>query len=1253
MKKAFLCLLAVVAAICASLGVLLSGNDVDISYAATTQGITPTFSTTKYLLSADGTNMLLATGINDFDDCYECGYVTDGMATVNFNTAKYYTSISTKGGKSWDSEDIFGDDYSGMIVWEVKNTSTETSFKPYVKVGDRQDGMLVSSDRIEYGTEKTVSGKAAIPNDPSKPFVLNDLSDYVAGASALEFDLCLAGDDDELLLRLADDFGNYYGTYRINNSYSGFDNVSFNHAGVYSQTLSGENEYHLIFRYGEMTSGGDLPSSITKLIVVNSLSGVRTSISSGSFIRNVTFVDPHADAVQVSAAKMLSDFTVPVSNFAGSGKALTFEYKATGSSSGTDTIVFSLWGGAGGTWSPRLTDTVTINVVSNTASVGLIESEGDGWYKYKVNLSDMPLNTGTANGTETVRKLYFNTVNHAFLLDGVGFIEDPHSQAVTVSGAKMLADFVEPVSDFANSGYSLTFEYKAAGSSSGTDTVVFSLWGGSGATWSPRLTDTVTLDVVSNTASIGLIEPEEDGWYRFTVELSDMPLNAGTANGTETVRKLYFNTVNHAFLLDGVTFTNEHYVNYSVVVRNGTGSGSYREGGEVTVVADVPDGRNFVEWQIDGETVSTDLYYSFTVTDDVTLVPVFDPPMVVAVFADVQLEQENKGNTRNAYLALKNHFKYAKSVGAEVVLMSGDIVNKADETCYAAYENAIKAVYGTDESVYPEFILCMGNHEWWDSSEKESENAVSLFNRYARIETDALVKRTAITYYKDGDATLPTYYKVVNGVPFLVVSGENSQGAIGNALKAEIAGWLEEISELDSVKNGGPIYVAYHYPIPGVTYQGEATNSVCSTIDDILSDYPNAIVFTGDTHFSGVNERTINQTDYTSINIGSSSYSRNVSRSATGYAYDNVNIGTGGKNLLNGEVSYKFEYTPTIITAYSDNLGKAIVNRYFTADDNKDVKKIGITWEIDPNNFIYTDERIQNTEWANVLYGANGLTWASGETVRFNYENGKIIVRFNDVTDYNCAEHYRIKVACNYPYNIFYYDFTGSYYKFDGDSHTYHFILDDIPYSTGYSLTVTAYDFFDNPSLNVLSANKEDETLLFPDEIDVQATNTYCDASKRLNYDVTAAGSNSSLEYYYRGISSYTFGMGICQLIYRNNESLVNYLSVTDWSDATLTFKVKNPNEFDIYLGLALVVYDENGAQKWLDDFKGTKRIKIDAGSDWTCIELNIPEEYDYPVTAENIIRIGLKAAADPTAVDTENGYEMTFYLDDIDIING
>ncbi len=211
---------------------------------------------------------------------------------------------------------------------------------------------------------------------------------------------------------------------------------------------------------------------------------------------------------------------------------------------------------------------------------------------------------------------------------------DSHPDAIEISAKYTYDPAGFGVDKFSGSSKAFTFEYKPVEKSTNTgNNIAFTLWT---VNWSPRVTGLVYVDIVNNTVTdgvqeLGKVEELENGWHRVTIDCVDMPLNYGEgATGNEDVRVLYFNTVNHAFLLDGVGFVDGKVaeITYGVGVKYGTGAGSYKQGTEVTVTAEVIEDRTFVEWQVDGVRVSKDNPYTFTVTQDVALVAVYDPPIV-------------------------------------------------------------------------------------------------------------------------------------------------------------------------------------------------------------------------------------------------------------------------------------------------------------------------------------------------------------------------------------------------------------------------------------------------------------------------------------------------------------------------------------------------------------------------------------------------------------------------------------------------
>ena len=646
------------------------------------------------------------------------------------------------------------------------------------------------------------------------------------------------------------------------------------------------------------------------------------------------------------------------------------------------------------------------------------------------------------------------------------------------------------------------------------------------------------------------------------------------------------------------------------------------------------------------------------------------------VFADIQLCAKeniivnstyegyaNAGNTVHAYIALKNHFELCKENNVDVILMNGDIVNNAISHYYDLYEEAFHSVYGNDESQYPEIIYNMGNHEWWDLTEHETADAVTLFKQHARINTEALVASSQVKYYLNDSETIPTYYKVVKGVPFLVVSGENSAGQINDTLRSEIQTWLSQISLLPSVLAGGPIYVLYHCPLHTTLTHGNNATIYAETLENLLKDYPQAIVFTGDTHYSGVNERAINQVDFTTINIGSSSYSRMDKMSATmqqGEHFYNMKI-KGGKTSdeLMGDVNFKHEYTPTIHFMNTYENHNTTIDRYFSTDDKTSPIHINKTWNIPRNsnktNFKYTNNRFLNVNAAQDLYAANGVSWGNSAQVKFGVKNGKMTVIVPNTNEYHYTEHFKIDVTGASSTKT--YDVAGNYYRYDSTPESMYFFLEDLPAGDTYSVKVTAYDYFDNPSLNYLTSNVNDLSCC-ADEVDNTFTSAYTECSNHLYFADYAPGeSNSSIEYYYNGVKKNEYGAPLGQLIRDavpgktdGGVNISSYLSIgnQDHCEVILKAKIKNLTNSPLKFGYTL--YASGFSYK--NATTATTGQLVPANSDWTLLQWNITSLFPDVVGRESVTFLALCVSADGYAYNA-NGYEMHFLLDDMDVIAG
>ena len=208
---------------------------------------------------------------------------------------------------------------------------------------------------------------------------------------------------------------------------------------------------------------------------------------------------------------------------------------------------------------------------------------------------------------------------------------DAHLNAKQYSAKFNWFNLSEPLDNFAYSDKWLVFEYKPVDNYANTgNSFQFTLWD-TGWNW-PRSTELITVDVVNNTVSgaKAIVTELEDGWYRVSIKASDLPINtAEGADGSETLGSFIFNELDHALLMDNVGFCEVDIDEYTVTVEGGTGGGVYIEGAEVTVVATIPSGKRFVEWQKGGVKVSDKATYTFNVTENITLTAVFEDTKVM------------------------------------------------------------------------------------------------------------------------------------------------------------------------------------------------------------------------------------------------------------------------------------------------------------------------------------------------------------------------------------------------------------------------------------------------------------------------------------------------------------------------------------------------------------------------------------------------------------------------------------------------
>jgi len=307
------------------------------------------------------------------------------------------------------------------------------------------------------------------------------------------------------------------------------------------------------------------------------------------------------------------------------------------------------------------------------------------------------------------------------------------------------------------------------------------------------------------------------------------------------------------------------------------------------------------------------------------------------VISDIHIIAENvdsghQGNTR----VLKHAFRWFDRQGADGVVIAGDMAD-------AGLVSQLKCVADAWNEVFPgnmskldgrpvEKLFVYGNHDWdgWNYG-------YNICGRKSRdLKEDQIVTIGMKKAWEEvfEESYSPIYKKVIKGYSFIGGHWDSDNGS----------GWCEKGPDITDffAKHGKEIdpslpFFYYQHPHPKNTCYGSwAWGHDGGISTKVLSQYSNAIAFSGHSHYSLLDERTIWQGDFTSIGTGSLRYAGGpYDEFAADGGFENTNGGKGKDGRTSGDKMMAGIYTPNerngmLFSVYDDHI--TIVRRDFGAD---------------------------------------------------------------------------------------------------------------------------------------------------------------------------------------------------------------------------------------------------------------------------------------------------------------------------------
>ena len=161
---------------------------------------------------------------------------------------------------------------------------------------------------------------------------------------------------------------------------------------------------------------------------------------------------------------------------------------------------------------------------------------------------------------------------------------------------------------------------------------------------------------------------------------------------------------------------------YTITVVNGTGGGTFDVGSSVTITATVPEDQVFDYWELDGQNVSEENPYSFTVEGDATYTAHFKmPPHPMAAYAKNVYKKSDKPfkvlsltdiqlhDGENVNLTLDVIDQLVEKEEPDMIVHVGDLINDSDT--YASLNNYV-AVLDKINSFDIPWAAVLGNHDY-------------------------------------------------------------------------------------------------------------------------------------------------------------------------------------------------------------------------------------------------------------------------------------------------------------------------------------------------------------------------------------------------------------------------------------------------------------------------------------------------------------------------------------------------------------
>lgn len=296
-------------------------------------------------------------------------------------------------------------------------------------------------------------------------------------------------------------------------------------------------------------------------------------------------------------------------------------------------------------------------------------------------------------------------------------------------------------------------------------------------------------------------------------------------------------------------------------------------------------------------------------TASAATVPTGKPRLTFGVVSDIHITKVGIGEKPEAWgnnLTFKNTLKWFRSQGVDAVMVVGDMADNGMVEQMQAVAQAWYSVFPNDKtpSGRPvEKLFVMGNHDY--HGYLYGDHAAKLYPDENERRKHILRADMAGWWRKIFNEDYSRLYrKVVNGYTFLGAHWDDGKGPETNYGRETFGVELSEfLAKNGRALNSTKPFFYFQHPHPKDTVYGPwawGHDRGLSTKE--LSKFENAIAFSGHSHYTLTDERSIWQGAFTSVGTSSLRYTGMPYNSRHPFAYENTVTEQGTKTMSRADI---------------------------------------------------------------------------------------------------------------------------------------------------------------------------------------------------------------------------------------------------------------------------------------------------------------------------------------------------------------